>query len=355
MSHAATFETVSTPATWRGDDGIDAGRYTYVFTAAELDELERVAGRLLGDEPDLATMAREDYPLPACAAAIAQWVDALDRGFGFVVARGLRVGELPAEMSGAIFLLLGMHLGAPMRQNVAGDLLTHVVATSTKDPYDPTVLSSHTTGALSFHSDSSDVVGLLCLHAAASGGASLLASGATLYNEVLRRRPDLVPALFEPVHWDWWQQDFDAPTATYESPMCCIVDGVLSVYGGSKMVFTAQDSYPEVPRLTTQQREALELVDAIAAEPGVALAIDFEPGDIQWLSNYAAMHSRTAYADHPEPERRRHLIRMWLRRDERPPIARAFGKPVEARGGPMARGSIPALMATPAPEPDVAR
>lgn len=341
---------MDTPAAWRGDQGIDPEQYLFTLAPAALDELEATARRFLTDGPDLGAVRREDYPLPECAPTLAAWGEVLDNGLGFIVARGVPVDRLPRDVSGAIFFLLGLHLGHPMRQNAAGDLLTHVVATTSKDPYDPTVLSSRTTGALTFHSDSSDVVGLLCLHGAAQGGESLLASGATIYNEFVRRRPDLVPALFEPLHWDWWKQDFDAPAATYESPMCCVVDGKIAVYGGSKMVYTAQESYPDVPRLTEQQREALALADEIAAEPGVAMVLDFQPGDIQWLSNYAAMHSRRAYVDHAEPERRRHLMRMWLRRDDGRPTVPGFGKPVEERGGPTERPTIAALMLPPMPE-----
>ena len=220
-----------------------------------------------------------------------------------------------------------------MRQNRAGDVLTHIIATTSKPAYSaPNVLSSRTTSELSFHSDSADVVGLMCLHSAKEGGASVLASGTTVYNEVLRRRPDLAPRLFDTYHWDWRIQDPNSPTNTYQSPVCCYVDGVLSMYGGSKIVFTAQE-YPEVPRLTEDQATVLQLVDDIAAEQGVALEMDFQPGDIQWLLNYTAMHSRTEYRDFPEPERRRHLIRLWLTRDAGRPMVSPFGKPVAARGG----------------------
>ncbi|MEO5724377.1 MAG: TauD/TfdA family dioxygenase [Ilumatobacteraceae bacterium] len=346
-SAASALQPIATTVAWRGDDSIPASEFSYVLSSAELAELEQEGNRFLAVDPHLGTVNRDDFPLPVCAAGIAGWAEDLDQGRGFVVVRGLRVLEYSKELSGAIFFLLGLHLGAPMRQNAAGDVLTHVIATTDKEAYDPTVLSSRTTGALTFHSDSSDVVGLLCLMGAAEGGASLLASGATVYNEVVRRRPDLAPLLFEPFHWDWYKQDFDAPAATYESPMCSLVDGVLSVYGGSKMVFTAQN-YPDVPRLTEQQREVLELVDEIASEPGIAQQMDFQPGDIQWLLNYTAMHSRTAYRDHPEPDRRRHLLRLWLERDVGRPIVDGFGKPVQQRQGePMDNPTIAALVKTP--------
>ena len=320
-------------AGWRGDDGMPASEFVYRLSDAELDELEREGARLVAADPDLSTLDRDDYPLPVCAAGIAEWAEQLDHGLGFVLVRGLRVGEYSNELSSAIFFLLGLWLGNPMRQNRAGDVLTHIIATTSKPAYSaPNVLSSRTTSELSFHSDSADVVGLMCLHSAKEGGTSVLASGTTVYNEVVRRRPDLAARLFDTYHWDWRIQDPNSPTNTYQSPVCCYVDGVLSMYGGSKIVFTAQE-YPEVPRLTEDQATVLQLVDDIAAEQGVALEMDFQPGDIQWLLNYTAMHSRTEYRDFPEPERRRHLIRLWLTRDAGRPMVSPFGKPVAARGG----------------------
>jgi hypothetical protein len=129
--------------------------------------------------------------------------------------------------------------------------------------------------------------------------------------------------------------------------MCSYVDGVFSMYGGSKMILTAQN-YPEVPRLTDEQRDLLALVDEIVNEPGVALEMDFRAGDIQWLLNHTAMHSRTAYRDFPEPERRRHLLRLWLKRDVGRPMTEPFGKPVQQReGAPLKNSTITSLVKVP--------
>ena len=165
----------------------------------------------------------------------------------------------------------------------------------------------------------------MCLRPAKDGGASLLVSGAEIYNEIVRRRPELVPLLFEPFHWDWRRQDHDAPANTYTSPIISLKEGVFSMYAGALYIFTAQD-YPEVPRLTPEQVEVLKLFDEISYEPGMAIEMDFRPGDIQWLSNYAALHSRTEFFDHPEPQRRRHLLRLWLSRRTGRPIVEGFGK-----------------------------
>ncbi len=220
-----------------------------------------------------------------------------------------------------------------------GDLLDHVIATSDKTLADADAKPSRVRDRLPFHSDSSDVVALMCLRGSKEGGASSLVSGTTIYNELLRRRPDLAPLLLEPFHWDWKAQDPDAPANTYTSPVVSYVDGVFSVYAGMSMVFSAQ-RFAEVPRLTPGQVEVLNLFDEISQEPGLALDMNFRPGDVQWLLNYAALHSRTAYTDFPEPSRRRHLLRLWLRRDVGRPLVPEFGKHVVTMGEP-AGGVLP--------------
>ena len=70
--------------------------------------------------------------------------------------------------------------------------------------------------------------------------------------------------------------------------------------------------HPQVPRLTDPQREALEMIESIANDPEFYLEMDFEPGDIQLLANAKILHSRESYEDNEEPDRRRHLLRLWL-------------------------------------------
>lgn len=333
MSTPLDLQPIDGAAAWRAADFTDPLSYVMQLDPAQVAELEAIGERIAGDDPDIRTLTVGNTPLPACAPSIERWAAELDHGRGFLTVRGLDALSYRREMSAAIFYVLGLHLGVPMRQNAHGDVLTHVIATTDEPAYSGRgrTRAVHTTSELVFHSDSSDVVGLLCVRAAADGGASRLASAATIYNELLARRPDLLPLLFEPFAFDWQIQDPTAPYPTYSSPIFCFVDGVLSMYAGSTIVFTAQQ-YPHVSRLADAQVEALELVDAIADEPGVALDIDFQPGDIQWLLNYSTLHSRTAYRDHDDPALRRHLMRLWLRRDVGRPLADPFGKPLADLG-----------------------
>jgi hypothetical protein len=325
MNVVASLPPVTTAAAWRGDRLSANNAWVYQLTAVQLDELETLGKRFLEKDPDLRTVPASDYPLVACADAISQWGRDVDYGRGFVLVRGLRTDLYSDALSAAIYYILGLHMGDPIRQNELGDLIDHVYATSDKTMDDPTALSSKVRDKLVYHSDSSDIVALMCLRPAKAGGLSCLVSGAEIYNEILRRRPDLAPLLLEPFHWDWRRQDHKAPADTYRSPIISMVDGVFSMYAGSLYILTAQE-YPGVPQLSADQIEVLRLFDEITCEPGMAIEMDFRPGDIQWLSNYAALHARTTFFDWPEPQRRRHLLRLWLSRDSGRPVVTGFGK-----------------------------
>ncbi|MEO6886164.1 MAG: TauD/TfdA family dioxygenase [Jatrophihabitantaceae bacterium] len=333
MTTTVNLQPISGPSAWRGDELLKTTEWIYQLSADELTELEAVGRKLVADDPDLRTITAADYPLPTCTRLNTESARQLDSGRGFLLVRGLKTQEYGDVLAGAIFYILGLHLGVPIGQNQMGDVLDHVVATSNKTMDDAGALPSRVRDRLPFHSDSSDVVALMCLRGAKDGGASSLVSGTTIYNEILKRRPDLAPLLFEPFHWDWRRQDPSSPKMTYTSPIISYVDGIFSIYAGNSMIFSAQE-YPEAPRLTEAQIELLHLFDEISQEPGLAIDMDFQAGDVQWLLNYAALHSRTSYDDYPEPERRRHLLRLWLKRDVGRPLVAKFGKHVVTMGKP---------------------
>ena len=316
---------VETATAWRGDRLKISGEWIYTLNDPQIDELERLGRAFMARDPDLRTVQAGEYPLVSCAEAVAQWIKDVDFGRGFVLVRGLRTELYSDALSAAIYYVLGLHMGDAIRQNEMGDLIDHVYATSDKTMDDPTALSSKVRDKLVYHSDSSDIVALMCLRGAREGGASCLVSGAEIYNEILRRRPDLAPLLLESFHWDWRRQDHNSPANTYQSPIVSMVDGVFSMYAGSLYILTAQE-YPGVPGLSEDQIEVLRLFDEITYEPGMAIEMDFRPGDIQWLSNYAALHSRTEFFDWPEPQRRRHLLRLWLSSKSDRPVVPGFGK-----------------------------
>lgn len=334
---ATALAEITTAAAWRGDVLSQGDSWVYMLSPAQISEMERLGTQFVDNDPDLRFVQKDEYPLAECAEAVEEWGRDVDSGRGFVLVRGLRTHLYSDALSAAIYYILGLHMGDPIRQNEKGDLIDSVYATSDKTMDDPTAKSSKVRDNLVYHSDSSDIVALMCLRPAREGGASCLVSGAEIYNEILRRRPDLAPLLFDPYHWDWRRQDANAPADTYTSSIIDLTDGVFSMYAGSLYIMTAQE-YPGVPKLSAEQIEVLKLFDEITYEPGMAIEMDFRPGDIQWLSNYAALHARTSFDDYPEPQRRRHLLRLWLSRQGNRPVIDGFGKNgvVQVRDKPRA-------------------
>ena len=255
-------------------------------------------------------MRAEDFPLPTLAAEVAAWRSQLETGRGFQVVAGIPVERWSDADAELFFWCLGLHLGRPGAQNPQGDLLGHVTDTG-DDAADPFVRLYRTSSNIAYHCDAADVVGLLCLRKARRGGASRIVSSVTVHNELLERRPDLVPRLYDPFRLDIRNEDASGALRYLPIPPCRFADGRLRTFYHSDY-FRSVVRHDGVPAFSEEERALLDLYEEIASSPRLYLDMDLEPGDIQWLSNHTILHARTAYDDHPEPERKRRLLRLWL-------------------------------------------
>src|SRR5205814_9614155 len=96
-------------------------------------------------------------------------------------------------------------------------------------------------------------------------GLSQLCSSPAVHNEMLRHRPELCAALYEPV----WRSRFGEEDATDDSSYPLPVWGVrgakfTSHY--SRTFIEAAQRRPEVPRLSAAKAEAIDLLHEIAEE-----------------------------------------------------------------------------------------
>lgn len=313
-------EPVAGPAAWRSAEMARVSDWRSELREAEIEELDRALEHARNTGKSAAELQAADFPLPTLAVRIRGWRRELDRGRGFVVLRGVPVDRWSQEDSETFFWCFGHHLGIPGAQNPMGDLLGHVRDTGA-DPEARDVRQYRTAAHIPFHCDAADVVGLLCLRAARKGGSSRIVSSVSVYNELLRRRPDLVDRLYEPFLMDTKGQggvDYFGVTPTRYA------DGRLRTFWHSDY-FRTVSAFPDV-HLDAHGAELLEVYDAIADEPEYRVDMDFLPGDVQLISNHTILHSRTAYEDHDEPERKRHLLRLWLSL----PRPRGFGERVRA-------------------------
>jgi hypothetical protein len=193
---------------------------------------------------------------------------------------------------------------------------------------------------LPYHTDSSDVVGLLCLKPAKSGGLSSVASTTSTFNEVVKRRPDLAHFWFKEWYYDRRNEERPGEKPFFRTPLATLSDGLLSIRYVRSFLDSAQ-RHDEVPRRTEAETEFLDLVDEISHEEGHALHMDFRPGDIQFVCNYTTFHSRTKYEDFEDAAEKRHLLRLWLALHQARNIPNDFGR--GSHNGSGGRGGIPAV------------
>lgn len=301
---------LASPAAWSAADLTADPGWRRVLDAREQDELVAAVARARATGRPLGDLTAADFPLPTLAAAVAAWRRAVDRGRGLQVVAGVPLDRLSEADAGVLFWCLGLHMGRPGAQNMRGDLLGHVTDTGARSR-DVNVRLYETAERIAYHCDAADVVGLLCLRPAKSGGASRVASSVAVYNEMLRRRPDLVQRLYEPFFLDVRNEDPENQTRHVQVPACRHAGGRLRTFFHSDY-FRSVQRHADAPRFTPAEVELLDLYEEIANDPALCVDMELVRGDIQWLSNHVVLHARTAYEDFPEPERRRHLLRLWL-------------------------------------------
>lgn len=317
---AAQLEPVDGPQAWYGPDVAGLADWSHTLTPAEIGEIEAALANVR-DTPILA-IGEGDFPLPTLAPRLAEFRRETLHGRGFFLLRGLPMERYSVADAARIFWGLGTHWGEPVSQNGKGHVLGHVKDLGLNYD-DPTARGYQTSARLPYHTDSSDLVGLLCLKKSKAGGLSSLVSTTTIYNEMVRRRPDLAAVLMQPLHRTRWGEVPEGRKPYYGTPAFSLVDGrVICTYVRSA-VRKAQ-LMDVVPRLTDEQVEAMDLFDELANDPALHLDMAFEPGDIQLVCNHSVAHSRTAYEDFAEPEKRRHLLRLWLACADGPALPEAF-------------------------------
>lgn len=301
---------LTTADAWLGRDMARRGDWRRDLTAAEVRELLSAREFARARDANRTAWSRADFPLPGLARDVGGWLQELDQGRGFLLLRGLPVAEIGPEAAADIYWGLGLHMGRAISQNTDGDLLGHVRDTGA-DPNAYGVRLYRTRAEQDFHTDGADIIGLLCLQGAKSGGTSRIASSAAIFNRLLAERPDLVPALLSIFPFDTQGQHRPGTPAWFARPICRLVDGRLNLFFIPWYIRESQQ-HADAPRLSQDQEAVLSFIESTANDPDHFLDMDFQPGDIQFLKNASILHKRTAYEDWDAPERKRHLLRLWL-------------------------------------------
>ena len=301
-------------ADWRADDITDTSRWTLELDSADIDELRAALEQAHSAHGDVLDVTAADFALPTLAPRIAALEQELINGRGFARITGIPVDDLGYDAASWMYWGIGMHLGAPWPQNVKGHLLGDV-RDQGKRPDDPTARGNELGGVgQPFHSDGSDLVGLMCLNAGVSGGESLIANALGAHNELVRTAPELAAALYEPLPYDFRGEEAKDQQPFYFVPAFTRHGDRLFVRYIRPYIMSSQ-RHPESPRLSEVQLHAMDAFDALINDPQYQVEMTFAPGDAQFINNYHVLHGRRPYVDDASSGQVRFLKRLWLATD----------------------------------------
>jgi hypothetical protein len=344
MARTPIDRPITGPMVWEGRELARSTDWIRPLSPAALDEIDAALRSVQARGLAWRDIRKKDFPLPGVSAELAQVNRDLEWGRGLVLLRGLPVERYADDELRAIWWGLGCHLGTAVTQNAHGELIGEVrdeirLYGEVVQPAVPRTegvtsrAKARSSGPLRWHTDRCDVVGLLCVRAARLGGTSRVVSVPAVSNAILARRPDLHALLCSDYYRSRQGEEAGGEAAVYALPVFAMREGKFTTQYSRTFVEAAQ-KIASVPRLTSEQDEALDLLAAVCDELGYEMAL--EPGDIQLLNNHVIYHGRTAYQDAPEPDRDRLLLRLWLA----PPNSRALPEGFEVLWGSIKGGAV---------------
>lgn len=300
---------------WRRAD-IRSEDYRVTLSGACLDEIHRAADEMRAHPLPTILRSPADFDLTNCHAAMAEVRRILKTGVRFAVVDRLPLEDLGDDEAAAVYWLLSSMVARPVAQKLDGTMIYNVWDTGKQALPGSGVRPDSTNIEIRFHIDNAynttppEFVGLLCLRTAKSGGVSRVLSFHTVHNRLLAQQREHLPRLYRPFWFDRQREFFPGEPETFFAPV--FEDGeelkarfsVHQINSGYAMKGQPVDNAGAAALAAM-----LETFD----DPTLAVDFEFAPGEIQFLDNRTLGHSRTEYEDHPEPERRRHLIRLWLR------------------------------------------
>jgi hypothetical protein len=305
--NAAAMIPIEGPSVWKGSEIDYRQEGLHTLSHAEIEEID-AALRALGDR-DILDITPETFPLPTLGAYFRQLGEDLRTGRGFLLLRGLPRDNYTTDQMGRIYVGLGAHIGKLLPQSWHGELLGNVIDVS---DVEAAARGYQSGGSQRFHTDTCDIVSLMCVQSAKSGGLSRIASVAALHNRLLETRPDLLAMLYG--EYVCRRMEFDAQLGSGR----LLKSLAFMSQASGQLSCNISGSYPHRAVaagdavMSKLQIEALDELERLASSPEFYLDMSIGEGDIQFLNNRTLLHGRTGYEDWPEIARRRHLLRMWI-------------------------------------------
>jgi len=297
-------------------DTIRPSDWTVALPPDAVAELRQVVAEQRRAPLPLFLLSPADFALEACRATMARVREILRDGVMFAVVDRLPVEEWTREETLAAYWVLSSLLARPVAQKLNGQMLFDVRDTGAKLKPGSGIRPTVTNVDLTFHNDNSynetppEVVALLCQQTAKAGGVSRVMSVYTVHNALLERHAALLPRLYRPFWYDRHAEHEPGDATTFAAPIFEWQDrlearlAISEIKAGYALRGEAIDE---------ETAAAIDAVLAVFARPELRVELDFRPGQIQYVNNRGTGHARTEFEDWPEDDRKRHLVRLWLR------------------------------------------
>jgi hypothetical protein len=321
--------SITGPTHWKASDYSNhPEQWSHTFSPSELADLSRAADAFTTAALPLTGINPSNFRLsPTFISSLTSMRNELLDGKGFILYRGFPVAEWGTHKSAIAYFGLGSYLGYPVSQNSRGHILGHVKDLGEDSSQIDKVRIYRTNARQFFHSDDSDLVGLLCIARSMEGGESDVASSHEVWNILQRERPDVAELLTQPI----WYFDRKGETSKGQREWIRTAVFYLERAEGDlpQRVYSKWDPYYVrsltrfsdkglIPPLSPAQVDAIQVLEDTCNR--VKLHMVLEVGDIQFLSNAHVLHARTAYKDYApgtldengKERQRRHLMRLWL-------------------------------------------
>jgi hypothetical protein len=330
---------VDDPAVWKSAEFRDPESWVRRFTPAEVAELETAAGEVIASGRPPFGFSKEDFELPELGPVLAEQLQVLENGRGFIFLRGLDVARYDQPTLQAIYWGICAHLGEGISQNAQGELMSGVTNYGDKfegDPYLSNIRLHRTTHEIHPHTDSCDHVALLCVQPAKSGGESAVASSLALYNEVLENHPEFLEPLCRGFHLDLVGKGTkEKQLSHHRIPVFSWFGGKMSARFNKRQIELGAEKASG--GLDELEQAAVDYLREISMRDDFLLPMEFQPGDIQVLNNRVTFHARRAFEDAPDAKRL--LWRIWLNAFKPRAMAPEFANQLNtgARGGVQKR------------------
>jgi len=334
-------KVIESAADWRGADLNARTDWIHQLSDGEIAEIERAFASVSDKELDIREIDQNNFPLDRFAKVAERAREYIENGPGVFLIRGFPNERYSPDELKMIYWGLGKYVGTAVSQSAEGDYMGDVRNLNT-DPNGPSSQRGYKSSReLYFHCDSADVSGLFVVQVAKSGGLSGVASSLAVHNEMVRTRPDLAEVMYEPFWWAWQAKCYEDEGPVYQQPIFSVQDGCLSVRYIGEAIRRVHQNHPKGPPLSPKQTDAMAYFDKLINGPDFPIWKPFMPGDWQLVNNHIIMHARTEFEDYAEPEKRRHLLRLWLAMPNSRPLSPLM-RPVyrDQRPG-VVRGGLP--------------